>query len=64
VSGAATPARTVLYPALSYVLLGGLGFLFSSLLRTEQTVISRLCPVLPVLSTDGRSPPTLRFDVP
>lgn len=39
VSGAATPARTVLYPALYYVLLGGLGFLFSSLLRNDWVLI-------------------------
>ena len=39
VGGSATPARTVLYPASFYVLLGGLGFLFSALLRTDWVLI-------------------------
>lgn len=35
VSGIAVPASTLLYPVMYYALLGGIGFLFSTLLRND-----------------------------
>lgn len=40
VTGMVSPARTVLYPLVYYLLLGGLGFLFSATLRSEWVLIA------------------------